>query len=959
MTSPEHRILLSLPPAMAGAFQAGAVREKRDNWFATCDPAGSKLGSGGGIVRSLHEAWKEEGCPGRLEDWICKAPSLVMLAGGQSRRLPAYAATGKVFMPMPALRWALGQSIDGTLLDFMLPEFQRVLKAAGREYPLMICSGDVVLKFPEDLPDFPVADVLGLGMWVAPETASHFGVFFSKRESPQSLAFFKQKPAPEIIREHSSGHLAMVDTGIWLLNPKAIAVLLAQCGWDSQAQCFGAGLPSGFELYAGFGPALGETPVNPQPEISSLHACVSPWNGAEFFHLGTSRQIIESLSALQNCQLNQLRTGPLDLKPHPDIYILNADFAFRSRTSANHHVWIENSTLPADMHLESHHVITGVPPLELDFHLDAGVCLDIAPIGASDYCVRVYGFDDLFSGQLGQDSTRWIGEPAALWFERRGLSCEQWKTTDIQLAPIFPVVSAKELTSDFLHWLHGKTPDDRPDFRKIFMRERLSAMEICEQCDIGRLESQRRDHIARTLPRMRSNSRSNPFYRLDLSSAAPYLKPEDLSEVPNPDPMNAVHDAMLRAEVLGRSDEAGSHKAEAEAFGMLAGAILQSARPLLKRPQRKTLEDQIVWGRSPVRLDLAGGWTDTPPYCFKLGGGVVNLAVDVNGQPPVQVFLKSAPEPVIVLRSIDLGVETRISTYEDLGRYAEPGSGFALARAALCLAGFHPDFQAGFSFPDLRTQLEDFGGGLEISLLAAAPKGSGLGTSSILGATLLGALSDACGLGWDHAALINLTLAIEQMLTTCGGWQDQAGAIYRGVKFIGTEPGLNQQVSLRWVPDHLFTQQECLPSARLYYTGITRMASGILRSIVRGMFLNSRTHLARLADIRRNADYAFEALQHDRWEDVGRAVSTSWELNCALDPGTDPPAVRDIFRRVEDWTAGAKLLGAGGGGYALFLAKDEEAARRIQRELEASPPSPSARFVDFSISHLGLKITRS
>jgi len=56
-------------------------------------------------------------------------------------------------------------------------------------------------------------------------------------------------------------------------------------------------------------------------------------------------------------------------------------------------------------------------------------------------------------------------------------------------------------------------------------------------------------------------------------------------------------------------------------------------RPALK-------EDQIVWARAPVRLDLAGGWTDTPPYTLRHGGRVVNLAVDLNGQPPIQVFCR-------------------------------------------------------------------------------------------------------------------------------------------------------------------------------------------------------------------------------------------------------------------------------------------------------------------------------
>ena len=56
-------------------------------------------------------------------------------------------------------------------------------------------------------------------------------------------------------------------------------------------------------------------------------------------------------------------------------------------------------------------------------------------------------------------------------------------------------------------------------------------------------------------------------------------------------------------------------------------------------PRRNVLDDQILWGRSPVRLDLAGGWTDTPPYCILEGGKVVNLSVELNGQLPLQVFM--------------------------------------------------------------------------------------------------------------------------------------------------------------------------------------------------------------------------------------------------------------------------------------------------------------------------------
>ena len=57
--------------------------------------------------------------------------------------------------------------------------------------------------------------------------------------------------------------------------------------------------------------------------------------------------------------------------------------------------------------------------------------------------------------------------------------------------------------------------------------------------------------------------------------------------------------------------------------------------------------------------------------------------------------------------------------------------------------------------------------------------------------------------------------------------------------------------------------------------------------------------------------------------------------------------------------AAAKLLGAGGGGYLLMFASDENAAARIKHRLTSQPPNPRARFVDFSLSATGLQVTRS
>ena len=67
----------------------------------------------------------------------------------------------------------------------------------------------------------------------------------------------------------------------------------------------------------------------------------------------------------------------------------------------------------------------------------------------------------------------------------------------------------------------------------------------------------------------------------------------------------------------------------------LTETLMQQQSPTLS-----VYADQIVWSRSPVRIDLAGGWTDTPPYSMMQGGNVVNIAIELNGQPPLQVYVQ-------------------------------------------------------------------------------------------------------------------------------------------------------------------------------------------------------------------------------------------------------------------------------------------------------------------------------
>ena len=102
----------------------------------------------------------------------------------------------------------------------------------------MVTSGDVLLRFARELPVFPEVDMLGLGMWLAPERACHFGVFCAPRGHPSELAFFLQKPPAAKIRQLAENYLCLVDTGMWLLSARAVRVLMERSGWDASKSQF-------------------------------------------------------------------------------------------------------------------------------------------------------------------------------------------------------------------------------------------------------------------------------------------------------------------------------------------------------------------------------------------------------------------------------------------------------------------------------------------------------------------------------------------------------------------------------------------------------------------------------------------------------------------------------------------------------------------------------------------------
>jgi galactokinase/mevalonate kinase-like predicted kinase len=955
-------LLLSLPPNMCGhlADCEPAVAKRS---FATFDPPGAQLGSGGGTAYVLEQAWRDSG-EDSFSTWLNNSGKLIIHGGGESRRLPTYAAPGKLFIPMPVFRWALGHRLDQTLLDLAEPTLQELAQAASDHARVMVASGDVLVRLEGELPPIPDADVVFFGLWVKPEEAKNFGVMFCARDNPESLVTFLQKPTPDEIRERSREHAFLIDVGIWLLSERAVDCLMKKSGWDAEGLSFSRAIPDTYDLYGSWALSLGSEPVTADPEIGRLTTAVVPLPEAGFYHFGTCSDLMHSNYELQNIVSDQTKLGSVPTLAQPRQFVQNSIFHAPLCRQENDSLWVENSHVPASWTIASENVLTGVPENDWSLELENGACLDFVPV-ADKTALRVYGYGDAFRGAIDADTTHWINQPVSLWFEKRGITLEEAEIdpqTDLQVAPLFPV--QETFDPGFVKWMFAADPESSEVWKGRWLAsERISARLLGQTANLRKIYDSRNALRTAVLPTMAKHAERSVFYNLDLDVTAdlyaesPHELPEKLDVADFRDSMISLHDRMFRAAVRRRRGDVQWEMAEKEAFQTLRDLIVNRYKKRPVVPSCTLLEDQIVWGRCPVRLDMAGGWSDTPPYSLEHGGSVLNIAVELNGQPPIQVFARKTKERVLTIRSIDLGLKEKLKSYDDVRAYDKLESGFTLARAAFAICGFHPDFN-GNKYQTLEEQLEAVGGGVEISMLAAIPKGSGLGTSSILAATILGVLSDLTGLNWDKVEIARRTLALEQMLTSGGGWQDQVGGIFPGIKLVQTVPGLKQVPIVRWLPARFFQGEE-KGRMLLYYTGITRVARDILGEIVRGIFLNSKSRLETVDAIYATAEYCNDAIQRDDFDSFIKAVNRSWKLNQKLDRGTNPPGVQKILEAASKDLAAAKLLGAGGGGYLFMIANDLDAALRIRERLEADPPNEGARFIDFSVSDAGLQVTRS
>jgi fucokinase len=1011
------------------------------------DPDGRRIGSGGSTLLCLLEVINREfrgrkkdlASPVNWERLLRRLRILIVHAGGDARRLPAYSPCGKIFIPVPG---ESDSALGLTLLDRQLPRYLSLPRPGDGSGQVVVTTGDVFLEFDPSRVRFGRRGITAIGCLADPKLAAAHGVFCPGGGG--EVRRFLQKPSPEeqerqaAIDRHGR---SLLDIGVMSLDSSAAVRLLTCCqprasrtgklAWSGRAARIIE--RHGLDFYREVCCAMGrETDrkdyirevrrtgsVLSDGDLGTLfgifHAIpfyVETVPRCIFLHFGTMRQLMASgadLISLDRGVSNSQAPIVLNSRMEPGGAVIGKD------------AWVEGCRIHRALSLGGENVVVGVDVEQL-LTLPRKACLDVLEgtdgRGEKVFFVRCYDVDDLFH-LCGDKGGRLNGRPLKEWV--RAMDAADEEVWDTRLAEreksvwngrFFPVV---DNPSQVFAWIWLFNLPAATEAQKLSWRQsrRFSLAET------ARLASHESFH-ARRLAIRRELFRSQPGHAFrhesgfSASDLAFLLKESPAAEKPlwvsgilkevyrrhGPEAPLADVESLGLSRILhtlgtsikktaregmtrsglenagkclsrgerawlkslglalgGTTPPAWGDRAREAAFKHLGKAIIRSGAERISPPKNALREDEIVWGRAPARFDLGGGWTDTPPYSLERGGCVINAAVNLNGQAPIQAYARVIPEPEIRINSIDHSVRITIRKLDDLLDYRQPASRFGLAKAALALCGFSPTEAAWPKGVGLAGMMSRYGGGIELTTLAAIPSGSGLGTSSIMGAVLISVITRMTGRALSQRDLFHAVLRLEQELTTGGGWQDQVGGVVEGVKIIRTGRGMVPDPIIQFVPADVLSPGTNGALTLLYYTGLRRLAKNILADVVGNYLDRDRLSLETLRQIHESPPALAEAMARKSIEHFGRMIDVGWRLKKTLDPESTTPVIEKILDRVNKHIFGATLLGAGGGGFLLLVCRSEGAARVVRKILAERPPNGRARFFDFEINREGLVVT--
>jgi len=938
------------------------------------DPEGLRVGSGGATLRALPHA-------------SAFRRTLVIHSGGDSKRLPHCSATGKLFARVPRV---LPDGRASTIFD----EFLITLSGLAAELPpgVLIASGDVLLVFDHLQLTFLRSGVIGVAAAAPAEMGLRHGVYVSTPSGHRVRAYLHKPSRSELARWEAvqAGDTVQIDTGlVWFDAPTA--GVLAGLAQESTVGATALNLYGDLLLplaesttLAGYMADTSDGPATPAMRAAreaiwaSLRGTpfsVERLEPAIFLHFGTSyeywQMVANDPELARTCgwscssaswperesspeaklvSVNSVVEGVLQEGAHP---VLLADCWLRGATAWQGPAIVAGLVTDQPLTLEGALVVHQLP------------VSGVANAG-SGFVTRIFGLHDDPKRNWGDPGATFLNRPWTEWLTGAGIPGEVlWPQTDpeertLWNARLYPVFTDRE---ESLRWaMPLLNPGCATEsWRRLWeSATRLSLAESFALADGARLLAELveiEDQVA---------------VRGFCSGVEAELPAGELHAVLG----------VVGSQVARRSKLAGSYfeasvpllrlrgyKSLAVAAGdtiwedrafatlaeMIEGAPPKVAVSHMPRVVRHPGGRAVVKVSAAARIDFGGGWTDTPPHSIERGGTVLNAAVTLHGTHPVVAEARWLPERELVLECRDVESTLRPAFAGEVLAYANPADPFALHKAALVLRGVVP------RGTDRQTPIDEllrpWGAGLWLSTGTNIPRGSGLGTSSIMAGAILTSLQQLlAGENRGLEELFDEVLCLEQMMTTGGGWQDQVGGLTGGVKLATSRPGLPQTIAITALEIAPPVAAELAQRLVLVYTGQQRLAKNLLRAVMARWMARDPEMVWILGEIGRLALAMQAALWQGDLDHFGELLNEHWALNKRMDPGCSNPFIDKLIEIMTPYISGAKLAGAGGGGFAIVVACDADAVLELGASLATHFPGTRVGIWPCAVPAAGLEI---
>ena len=301
----------------------------------------------------------------------------------------------------------------------------------------------------------------------------------------------------------------------------------------------------------------------------------------------------------------------------------------------------------------------------------------------------------------------------------------------------------------------------------------------------------------------------------------------------------------------------------------------------------------MIIARSPLRITLGGGGTDLASYYEDHEGFLIAAAIDKY------VY-------VTVMRPFKEGIYLKYSQLEHVEKIEEVQH--PIIREALMMMGF-------------RTPQ------IEITTLADIPAGTGLGSSGSFTTALLKALYTHRKRHLHQEDLAELACHIEiDRLGEPIGKQDQYIAAIGGLTcFTFHRDGSVTAEPLKIDMKTMFDLEDNL---LLFFTGFSRSASGILKDQKTRTQSNDQEMIDNLHYVKDLGLRSKVALEKGDTHLFGELMHEHWEHKKRRSGGMSNPQIDTWYQlAMDNGAVGGKLVGAGGGGFLMFMAKDRNKLR--------------------------------